>query len=266
MTINIFIGTEPKTEIARKVLEFSILKHTKQKTLFHPMLGDDWRINPPNGVGTGFSLLRWDIPRRMNYEGFAIYLDADIICLGDIKYLYECDVKFPPHAEATSNGLLKSSCWCTYQKCKWYPDKDTPETSVMLIDCEQAKTNQFTLEEILSYLKDDVKRKRYVEVMRAVNHYSPPVRIPNLFNSLNTLNGIVDEDKRTLLLHYTKEDQQPWYNPKHPHKDIWAKYFIEALKDGYVSSSEVKKAISKFEPHEKGKRGIGMHPYWKKFL
>lgn len=255
MTINIFVGTEPKTEIARKVLEYSILKNTKlskEKILFHPMLGEDWRINPPNGVGTGFSLLRWDIPRRMNYKGHAIYLDADIICLSPVEELFKVDVDFPNK---------DCSHWCTYQKCKWF-DKPTPETSVMFIDCAKAEENQRSMEEILKYLKDDTKRKKYVQVMRALDHKSAPQAIPNRFNRLNSL----DPNGKNNFLHYTKEDQQPWYNPSHPFKDIWVPYFVEALKEGVISSSEVQKAIDKFEPHQRGKRGQGMHPYWKKFL
>ena len=46
-------------------------------------------------VGTGFSLLRWDIPRRCNYEGFAIYLDSDQIVLADIYDLWMSDCQYP---------------------------------------------------------------------------------------------------------------------------------------------------------------------------
>jgi len=111
-----------------------------------------------------------------DYEGFAIYLDADIICLDDIKRLWEADVDYPNS---------KASIWCTYQKCKWF-SHDTPETSVMLIDCLKARTNQPDLDNCLKYIeKDDKSRTKYVKIMRALKHLDPPQRIPNSFNRLN---------------------------------------------------------------------------------
>lgn len=250
--IKVFIGTEPKTEIARKVLEYSILKHTDKEVEFHHMMGEDWKINPPNGVGTGFSLLRWDIPRRCNYEGAAIYLDADILCLSDIYHLYRADIDYKNQ---------DASHWMTWQKCKWF-DYPTPESSVFLVDCLKAKTNHQTIEEILQDLKTDKNRKKYVQHMRALTHTFPPQRIPDSFNRLNQF----VEDK-TNFLHYTKEPEQPWYNPKHPNRDIWEKYFIECYKETEVlSSDEISQAISSFVPHKKGQRGTGLHPYWKKVL
>lgn len=251
--IKVFIGTEPKTEIARKVLEYSILKNTNYKVQFFPMMGQDWTIKPPLGVGTGFSLLRWDIPRRCNYQGAAIYLDADILCLGNIGNLWVVDEVFPNE---------QSSVWCTYQKHKWYPNKDTPETSVMLIDCAKAKTNQPDLDQTIQYIANDpepLKRKRYVKIMRAMKHKFPPMSIPNKFNRLNKP---IDP---CVLLHYTIEPQQPWYNPKHEHAHIWKNYLIDAIKEGYITSKEVLTACDNYQPHTNKERGTGMNPYWRKW-
>ena len=247
--IKVFIGTEPKTEIARKVLEYSILKHTKKEIEFTPMMGEDWKIMPPTGVGTGFSLLRWDIPRRCNYEGAAIYLDADILCLEDIYQLYRADIDYPnPDA----------SHWMTYQKCKWF-DYPTPESSVFLVDCLKAKTNQKTIEEILQDLQTDKNRQKYVQHMRALSQVYPPQKIPDSFNRLNTL----VQDK-TRFLHFTKEPEQPWFNPKHAHADLWKKYFIECFKEtDTITKEEIEQALATFKPHTKKERGTGLHPYWK---
>ena len=253
--IKVFIGTEPKTEIARKVLEYSIRKHTKiqeHQIQFIPMMGEDWKVKPITGIGTGFSLFRWDIPRRCDYKGYAIYLDADILCLDDIQKLYTIDTTLP------SKG---NSIWCTYQKSKWYPDKDTPETSVMLIDCEKAEQNQATMKAIVGELElGDPQRKRYIHYMRAINHHVAPICIPNKFNSLN---APLDD---TVFLHYTKEPEQPWYNPDHAYANLWSAYFEESLEGGIITKDEVKEAISKYIPHTKKERGTGLHPSYKRYI
>ena len=252
MKIKIFIGTEPKTEIARKVLEYSIQSNTLADVETIPMLGDDWKIRPPTGVGTGFSLLRWDIPRRMNYKGFAIYLDADMLVLDDINELYRADIDF-------SND--RCSVWCTYQTSKWFKEP-TPETSAMLIDCEKSRFNQKSLDEIFEHLAGDSNRKRYVQIMRALKHKNPPQKIPNIWNHLNKMNS------ETKIIHYTKEPEQPWYNPKHKFKDVWEKTLIDAIDDNFVTKAEIEEAIKTYRKHDskRGFRGTGMHPYWKKVL
>ncbi|NIQ16860.1 MAG: hypothetical protein GTO02_21500, partial [Candidatus Dadabacteria bacterium] len=57
MAIKVFIGSEPKTEIAKKVLEFSILQRTKTKVVFPGLdSSDNWIQREQaeyKGVGTG---------------------------------------------------------------------------------------------------------------------------------------------------------------------------------------------------------------------
>lgn len=241
--IRVFIGTEPKTEIARKVLQYSIKKFTSSKVEFFPMMGEDWILRPPSGIGTGFSLFRWDIPKRCDYKGFAIYLDADQLVLYDIKDLWESDIHYPNE---------KCSCWCTYRNPR------TPETSVMLIDCEKAKFNQDPLDKILKILNTQSNRNTYIKVMHALNHQHIPQQIPESWNSLNKF-----ERDKTKLLHFTIESKQPWFNPSHQYTPLWKQYLLEAIKANEVTQSEIENALSIYKKHEKGSRGTGMHPFWK---
>lgn len=256
--IKIFIGTEPKTEIARKVLQYSILKNTKLKNAedkieFIPMMGDNWREVQLTKHGTGFSLLRWRIPEDCNYEGAAIYLDADILCLGDIVDLYQADGEYPNE---------NASTWCCYYKSpKIQRNMETPETSVMLIDCAKAKTTQPTFQNCVDYANAGTTRENYFKVMRALKHNPLPQRIPTKFNKLNEMGS-----GETVLLHYTKEPEQPWYKPNHPHAELWGEYLQKAIMAGMLSKEEVEQAIDIFEPHTKQKRGQGMNPEWRKVL
>lgn len=255
MSFPIYIGSESKTEIAKLVLQHSIIKNTTKKVSFPELTSDDnWKksneskISPY--VGTGFSLLRWKIPELMNFDGFAIYLDADILCLGDIYHLMRADVDYPNK---------NASHWMTFQKSKWF-DYPTPESSVFLVDCLKARTNHKTMSEIVADLYNKGK-DYYVKHMRALLHQVPPQRIPDTFNRLN---DFVPE--KTKLLHFTKEPEQPWYNPKHKHRDIWEDALVDAYKEGYVSKELIQQNLEIYRPHTKSERGQGLHPYWKKVL
>ncbi len=145
-TIRVCNGTEPKTEIPRKVLEFSIRKHAAKgrPIQFVPLSGGDWHGTGPLQQYTGFSLLRWTIPELLDFAGKAIYLDADQLCWTDIAKLWDV---------ADERGAC---VWCTrYEyrpKHRLLPFGRTrrvlPESSVMLIDCHRAKNRLPTLEHI----------------------------------------------------------------------------------------------------------------------
>lgn len=251
--IKVFIGTEPKTEIPYKVLCYSIHKYCILPITITPLEGFPWTTRPNPYIGTGFSLLRWDIPRLCNYDGYAIYLDVDIICLDDIRELWQIPNKYPNYLTST---------WCTYQRSKWYND-DTPESSVMLINCNQAKDNQPSLEHAIKYIEIDPNpkdRRNYIKIMRCLKHRVPPQKIPNRYNTLNNLTN------DTLLLHYTKEPEQPWYNPEHSNRLLWEKYLIECIDENVITRQEIETQIQLYKPHTKTERGEGLHPYYKRYL
>lgn len=244
--IRIFIGTEQKTVLQQKVLKYSIRKHTRSQIEFISLIGESWEKiqDRPLGIGTGFSLLRWTIPEKCNFEGYAIYLDVDMLVLTDIKHLWEADVAYPNR---------NTSVWCTNQNGFW-------ETSCMFIDCEKAKLQWLSFPEILKRLQKDTDRKQYKELMRGgVFVENPPQQIPNTWNHLNTY-----EKDKTNILHYTIEWQQPWYDDTHPLRYVWEEYFKECLSGGVITKEEVLDETKKFKK-EKGSRVIGMSPYWKKY-
>jgi len=250
-TIVIAIGTEEKTKIPCKVLMHSILRSTKNPVEFHLMEGASWTkfSSRKLGVGTGFSLMRWRIPEQLDYKGFAIYLDADQIVLRDIAELWSMNINYPEKA---------SSIYCTYQDDKWL--KNSPNTSVMLIDCERAKKEWWPIAKIEEYLeKDCPKRSRYVKIMHALHLDVAPTKIPVHWNHLNMARA------DTALLHYTSEAHQPWYNPQHPECYLWKQELISAIQNKIVTVEEMQKEISRFKPHTKNARGQGLHPYWAKW-
>lgn len=91
--IPIYIGFDRKESIAYHVLAHSILSRASVPVeiipLYRPAIAPHyWR---PRGEfdSTDFSNSRWIVPHMQDYKGWAIFCDADMLCLADIKDLWE---------------------------------------------------------------------------------------------------------------------------------------------------------------------------------
>ncbi len=252
--IKIYCGTEPKTYIAQRVLEHSIKSNTHFGDLidFTPMIGPEWEYSRDGiKVGTGFSLRRWMIPAACGWQGRAIYLDADQLVFGDIAEL----LQYTPLPDDAVIG-------CTSQVDKYSPKTPVPQTSVMWIDCEAAKLfDFFKIEEILDYLRKNVTAQDYGKLMHGEWLGQRIAELPTEWNHLNTY-----DPKRTRLLHYTKEPEQPWYKPDHPLAPLWQKALVAAMADGYVTQDDLRDALSKWNVKEDWRNTNGLHPFYKKYL
>jgi lipopolysaccharide biosynthesis glycosyltransferase len=82
--MKVFVGTDSDIhQDAERVLEYSIRKNTAEDvdlTFMRP----GWKSAP-----TGFSTHRYLIPSLCNWEGYAIYLDVDMLVLGDLRELMD---------------------------------------------------------------------------------------------------------------------------------------------------------------------------------
>ncbi len=251
--MRIYIGTESKTLIAQKVLEYSIVRRASVPVELVPMVGSAWEY-PTGGipVGTGFSFRRWMIPRATEWEGTAIYLDADQLVLHDIAELAE----------------LCSDPTAATVRCSYQPDKFSatpwPQTSVMWIDCEKAGRDAsawgFRIDQLLARARGWTK-KQYADFMHGTWLAVPPARLPTRWNHLN-----VYEPGNTRLLHYTKEDQQPWYYPKHPQAGLWREELKEAIRNGYIDKADFAAALGKWGVKEDWRPTNGLHPSYADLL
>ena len=81
--IRVFVGTAPKWEAHEPVLEYSIQKNTSEPVEVNFIRGLE-----PSGC-TGFTNNRFAVPELAGHEGYTIYLDIDMVVLGDIAELWE---------------------------------------------------------------------------------------------------------------------------------------------------------------------------------
>jgi hypothetical protein len=85
--IRVFIGSNPIYAEQEKVLEYSIREHTQAAVEIIFMRPGE---NGLTACGcTGFTQFRYCVPELAGRQGFAIYLDVDMIVLADIATLYE---------------------------------------------------------------------------------------------------------------------------------------------------------------------------------
>lgn len=89
--LRVFIGYDEKEPIAYHVLCHSILKRSSIPVSIIPLNRDNishafWRQRGEYD-STDFSNSRWIVPYLCNYEGMAIFMDCDMLMLGDIADL-----------------------------------------------------------------------------------------------------------------------------------------------------------------------------------
>lgn len=85
--IKVFVGSHTPFKAAEAACINSIIANTTSAVEIQFIRPDDLGI-APQGC-TGFSLLRYMVPEIAEHRGFAIYLDVDMILLGDIAELFE---------------------------------------------------------------------------------------------------------------------------------------------------------------------------------
>ena len=146
--IPVFIGYGSKTKIAYHVLAESILKHSSKPInitpLYLPNLKNIFNRKQDKLASTEFSFSRFLVPYLMNYQGWAIFMDSDMLMMSDIVDLwnlrnndYALQVCKHNYTPKLSNKFLNHT-QTTYDKKNW--------SSLMLINCN--KCTSLTLDYI----------------------------------------------------------------------------------------------------------------------
>jgi len=84
--IRVFIGFDPRQPLAYNVCASSVIRGASQTVAITPLT---LRTMPIKRKGlTEFTYSRFCVPHLCNYEGRAIFMDADVVVDGDIAELY----------------------------------------------------------------------------------------------------------------------------------------------------------------------------------
>lgn len=113
--MRVFIGVDPRQPIAYAVLQYSIIRRSSKPVQITPLVLNQL---PITRVGlTQFTYSRFLVPWLCEYKGTALFLDADMLCLGDIAELFSLKDSSPVQ-------VVKNP-----QRFEW--------PSLMLFDCEK---------------------------------------------------------------------------------------------------------------------------------
>lgn len=97
---NVFIGYDPNETVAYHVLVNSIMRHASKPVSITPLILSQLPMHRPieDTQSTQFSFTRYLVPWLCNYQGKAVFMDADMLVRFDINELFE---KAEPFAEVT---------------------------------------------------------------------------------------------------------------------------------------------------------------------
>lgn len=135
--IRVFIGYDSREAVAFNVLNFSIQSRASQPVAVAPIMlsqleGLFWR-DRHNLQSTDFSFSRFLVPHLCDYQGWALFMDCDMLMLDDIANLWDlCDDRYAvqvvkhDHRPTESTKFL-GQAQTTYEKKNW--------SSVMLFNC-----------------------------------------------------------------------------------------------------------------------------------
>ncbi|PON49493.1 Nucleotide-diphospho-sugar transferase [Trema orientale] len=207
--LKIFVGYDPREDIAYEVCRYSILKRCSIPVEIHPIKQSDLR---KNGLywrqrgqleSTEFSFTRFLTPSLANYQGWAMFVDCDFLYLSDIKelaqliddrYAIMCvQHDYTPKETTKMDGAVQT----VYPRKNW--------SSMVLYNCSHPKNRVLTPDVVNSQTGAFLHRFQWLEDDDIGS-------IPFVWNFLEGHNKVVEGDSATFpkAIHYTRGG--PWFD------------------------------------------------------
>ena len=202
----VFVGYDPREDIAYQVCKHSIARRNKE-VLVRPLVQKElreagWYTRPVDPLSsTEFTFTRFLIPELCDYKGWALFMDCDMILLTDIQELFDqANEKYAVmcvHHDYTPREGLKMDG----QKQSIYPRKNW--SSVMLFNCGHPSNKQINS----SVVNDTNITGKYLHRFS----WLKDSEIGELSHEWNWLTDWYKEpeDGKPKLLHYTEGG--PWF-------------------------------------------------------
>lgn len=142
--IPVFIGYDPREAIAFHVCANSIIRNSTQPVSFMPLalnLLKDYEETHTDGSNQ-FIYSRFLVPHLMNYSGWAIFIDGDMIVRDDIAKLWNLRDDSKDIMVVKHNYKTKKSEKYLGSKNEDYPRKNW--SSVILWNCQSSSNHKLT--------------------------------------------------------------------------------------------------------------------------
>lgn len=210
--MKVFIGWDSREAEVADVLAYSLQKNSSIPLDIQYLKLDELDFDRDRDPlqSTEFTYTRFLVPELCNYEGTAVFMDCDMLCLGDMKQLDDLDMssyalRVVKHDHRPTNTVKMDGV-----KQTSYPRKNW--SSLMLMDCSKLTlwTKELVQRESGAYLH------RFQDI--------PDEQVGDIPDTWNTLDWM---DERTQLVHYTEGG--PWFEEyrDHPYGAIWLRYLDE---------------------------------------
>jgi len=191
--IPIFIGYDPREAVAYHTCVNSIIRHASKPVAIIPLalnLFEDYTETHTDGSNQ-FIYSRFLVPHLMNYEGWAIFMDGDMIVRDDIVELWESRNFYMDVMVVKHDYQTKMTEKYLGSKNENYPRKNW--SSVIMWNCATYPNRQLTPEFIQKATGAELHRFTWLEDRR----------IGDLPKEWNWLPDEYGENKDAKLLHYT---------------------------------------------------------------
>lgn len=230
--IRIYVGADRSQSLAVAVLDHSIRRHTTAQVELVPMI--DLPVpqprDPRNAQRTGFSFSRFCIPKLAGYRGKAIYMDADMLVMRDIRNLWNipfdgAKVIVQKEVKFEDTTIAKAGA----------PPSRKKQCAVMLLDCGRL---DWAVEDIVASL--DHGEYDYDELMSTLcilHDAEVNYGVPFEWNSLEYC------DADTSLIHYTDMGTQPWVYTSNKFGQLWLDEVRLMLKNRKLTVDAVQEEI-----------------------
>jgi lipopolysaccharide biosynthesis glycosyltransferase len=206
MSLRVFIGWDSREAECADVLAYSLREHSSVPLDIRYLKLSElpFQRDRDSLQSTEFTYSRFLVPYLCGYQGKAIFMDCDMLCLGDIKELDDLDMSryalrvvkhdYRPTATTKMDGRAQT----VYPRKNW--------SSLMLMNC--ARLQLWTKEVVESETGAFLHRFQGIEDGLIGD-------IPDTWNTLDWM------DERTKLIHYTSGG--PWFEQckDHPFAEVW---------------------------------------------
>jgi lipopolysaccharide biosynthesis glycosyltransferase len=206
MALRIFIGFDKREAECADVLAYSLREHAsiplEIQYLKLSELDFGRALDPLQS--TEFTYSRFLVPHLCDYRGKAIFMDCDMLCLGDIKELDDLDMSgyalrvvkhdHRPLAKTKMDGRVQT----TYPRKNW--------SSLMIMNCARLR--------LWSKQVVETQTGAFLHRFQGIDD-GLIGDIPRTWNTLDWM------DDNTRLIHYTSGG--PWFEQckDHPYGAIW---------------------------------------------
>jgi hypothetical protein len=237
--MSIYVGYDPREDIAYKVCEYSIYKHTPGASV-KPLKQDQLRregyyTRPVDNLGaTEFTFTRFLIPALQNYKGWALFCDCDFVWTEDIEELFKkADDKYAvmvvKHDHKPTNAVkMDGKPQTQYPRKNW--------SSMILWNCGHPSNKRLTPEEVNSRPGSFLHRFEWLA----------DSEIGSVETKYNFLVGWNNESKDGTPVAYHWTEGGPWF-PAYmdcPYKNVWYQYLIEYADEAGRNNNSVQTSIT----------------------